>query len=176
MKPIAILLGLSLFTSTTSYACEPQFSSHYTDLSKNCQWKFQEKDLEEGQDNDLICTGYGGYQLLIMFNAEDTLLSVVQADDQGPRYALNIPDYQKGMIEWRMADDLPFAIIARSRSYDANSKAVNSLEIRGLGEFAELNTSVDTRMKNANEIARSRADKGYLKQSKKRCEPVQPAN
>ena len=159
------LFILFTFISLHTSAEEVQFSSMYTDLSKDCKWAFKESDLKEGQDNSLSCRGYDGFNLYIDFSATDTFLVAKKSDaDFVLDSEILIPNHQKGMVEWRMANKKPFAIIARSKKSEIENDKKNStfLVIRGLKGFESLNASINaTGNTRANDEARNLADNAY---------------
>ncbi len=107
----------------------PVFTSEYTDLAKDCRWAFDQATLAEGQDNALRCRGTGGYRLFIYFSAESAVLSVENAQQTLVfESGLTLTNYQRGKVEWRIADGRPFAIIARIKN---SGEQPEMLEIRG---------------------------------------------
>ncbi len=151
MKNILISLTLLAITTSSFAANKPVYTSAYTDLARDCKWQYAEKDLQEGQDNALICKGNGVYELLIDFSAEDALLSVrkVGSSDYALSPSIKMADYKKGKIEWRLVNGQPFAIIVRA-PLDAGKPA---LAVRGLLGFEAINAVVSN-----NKKAREAAD------------------
>jgi hypothetical protein len=146
-------------------ASETRFSSKYTDLSKDCKWAFKEKELREGQDNSLSCRADGAYYLGFDFaaNATGVWVSNTKADFHLGTFV--IPSAAKGMIEWRMANNKPFAIIIRAagQNMDGNP-GPERLFVRGLIGYEFIETAIPTKGNvQANEEARNFADGAYLK-------------
>ena len=69
-KRISIIITLEA-SAATVFAEDAQvaFSSAYTQLSKECKCAYSESELSEGQDNALLCKGFGKYQIFIYFSA-----------------------------------------------------------------------------------------------------------
>jgi hypothetical protein len=143
-----------------------QFSSAYTDLSKDCEAVEADKDLQEGQDASFRCKGPGAYRLFIFFSANENILTVEKgASKQALAFQITIPDFEKAKIEWRLADGRPFAMIARSGSPAARN--LQTLEVRGLKGFEKLEFSLNLKqVNNANQLARKHADAAYLTKMK----------
>ena len=153
------LSAAGLFAAVSASAARagdaPVFASAYTDLAADCRAAFGE--IEEGQDMPLRCAGPNGRSLYIYFSAEATYLQVEAAGDSAPQLArpLRLSDYDRGKVEWRLADGIPFAIIVRVRTNEGRQ----TLEIRGLGAHRAIAESIDTaRRSSANADARSEAD------------------
>ncbi|MFZ2266292.1 MAG: hypothetical protein WAV95_01810 [Azonexus sp.] len=149
-------------------AAEPRFSSKYTDLSKDCKWAFKESELREGQDNSLSCRADQAYYLGFDFAANTTgvWVSNTKADFHLGTFVIHSP--QKGMIEWRMANNKPFAIIIRAagQNMDGNP-GPERLFVRGLIGYEFIEAAIPTKGNNrANEEARNFADGAYLKWQK----------
>ncbi len=141
-------------------AVEPRFDSVYTDLAQACKPAFDDNEVEEGQDMPLRCRGPGDASLYIYFSAENAFLQVETATGTSQlAQALLISDYDRGKVEWRMADGTPFAIIVRVRK---DKKRSETLEVRGIGPQRRLTASIEVAGRaGANEAARALADDGY---------------
>jgi hypothetical protein len=162
-------------------AAGPAFTSVYTDLNKDCQAAVKESELTEGQDMPLKCKGYGGYYVSIGYSAMASHVGVQMEGDE---------DYQLGLInagigysdepgrkvEWRMADGKPFAVIVRATSYDEEKaqqtgespyqdkyKTGESLLVKGLKGYEQIDLKVDAKDPKANEKAREMADSNFVK-------------
>jgi hypothetical protein len=153
----------------------PLFSSHYTNIQKEC------KDAETGKYDagarDILgtCPAFHDYQATINWSAANGCLFIQrlgpprdQDDTALPAIACDRgAAITERMLEWRSANGQPFAVIVRHSDWDerdsAHPKNVGQrLVVRGLTGFESINTSVDTRKEpRANEIARARADDGY---------------
>jgi hypothetical protein len=152
----------------------PLFSSHYTNIQKEC------KDAETGKYDagagDILgtCPAFHDYQATINWSAANGCLFIQrlglprdQDDTALPAIACDRgAAITERMLEWRSANGQPFAVIVRHSDWDerdsAHPKNVGQrLVVRGLTGFESINTSVDTRKEpRANEIARARADDG----------------
>ena len=80
-------------------------------------------------------------------------------------------DPQRAVVEWRLVDGEPFALIVRSRPpvFDDEGRAqpgpLTTLEVRGIGSRIALVASVDVaQTRDANTAARARADAGWAMQ------------
>jgi hypothetical protein len=173
---LAILLSLgTLAQRTQSKTSAPKFSSVYTDLSKQC--KNAVKSVGEGQDMPLKCKGYGGYEIGIGYSAMSSHLGVQMVG--GDMVVSVIPQplsyYDNKKVEWRLADGKPFAVIIRVNrykdeggsldigSYSEQNKTGESLLVKGLKGYENIDGAVDARMPDANVKARQLADQSYGK-------------
>jgi hypothetical protein len=154
--PLVAMMGFA----TCATAAEPRFDSAYTDLAQACKPAFDENEIEEGQDMPLRCRGPGGASLYLYFSAEETFLQVeTDAGTSQLAQALRINDDDRGKVEWRMADGVPFAIIVRVRKITGRAE---TLEVRGIGQHRALTGSVEASGRaDANAAARALADEGY---------------
>ncbi len=154
MEKLLALMTLT-FLATSSFAENIiVYSSAYTDLAHDCKWQYLEKNLQEGQDNALICKGAGEYEALIDFSMDDSYLHVLKTNTVAFTISTDIrlADYKKGKIEWRLANEKPFAIITRTKL----GAKKTLLSIHGLHGFDVLSATANN---NAN--ARTIADKFY---------------
>lgn len=173
---LAILLSLSVAANRTeSRTSTTQFSSVYTNLSKQCKSAF--KSVGEGQDMPLKCKGYGGYEIRIDYSAMSANLRVqpVKGEAVVNLMAQPLSYYDKKNVEWRQADGKPFAVIVRVNRYkdesgniDADTfseqnKTGESLLIRGLKGYEYVDGAVDAKTPDANAKAREMADAQYKK-------------
>lgn len=156
MSPWFLLL-LSLHGATPAAA--PRFDSVYTDIGKDCQ----ALSTPEGGDESWSCRGPEELVVRIDFSAADAALNTVM-DMQGVEQPLDSGivglDTEKGVIEWRLVDDLPIALIVRSTPVvyaddgSARRGSAQTLEIRGLNRLLGFTASIDTRATpNANALA-----------------------
>jgi hypothetical protein len=168
---LMILLLVSGATAGYAEDAKVSFSSAYTQLSKECRWAYSESELSEGQDNALLCKGFGKYQIYIYYSATDSFLSIRLKDDPDTvifESAIRGIDEKKGAVEWRLANGIPFAVIVRSRQYaspeEGGKPVKESLVIRGLGKYSKISGLVQVNKNtNANEKARRLADDGFKK-------------
>lgn len=171
MVRAALVLGL--WTSADLWAA-PRFDSSYTRLAAACVELPQPPEYE-GQDPASDCPGPDGYRLRLYHSAADTHLVVVRpiSGESGEVLDSLIEgvsgiDPQRAVVEWRLADGVPFAIIARSRPpiFDDEGMAqpgpLTTLEVRGIGARIALVESVDVaQTADANTVARKQADAGW---------------
>jgi hypothetical protein len=96
-------------------------------------------------------------------SAADSYLQIeAAASDAQLAQALQLSDYDRGKVEWRMADGVPFAIIVRIRKGRGRAE---TLEVRGIGSHRAIAGSVRVAGRaNANAEARMLADRGYAAQ------------
>jgi hypothetical protein len=168
---LPVLLFVLLASTVDAAEKTLVFTSGYTYLSRECKWAYAEKDLAEGQDNALICRGFGNYQIFIYFSAMDSYLSVRLKDSPDSSafdQAIGGIDEKAGVVEWRMAGKVPFAIIVRSREYSSPEEGRKLLKetliIRGLGQYSDISGLVNVKNNvNANEKARTLADDAFMK-------------
>jgi hypothetical protein len=151
----------------------PDFSSVYTDLSKDC--KAAVKRVAEGQDVPLRCKGYGGYEIIIDYSAMSAHLRIQST--HGEQAASVAPQplsyYDKKKLEWRLAKGKPFAIIVRGDRYKDESGNIDAdtyspqnvtgtyLFVVGLKGHEYINGKIDVKTPNANAMAREMADAGF---------------
>lgn len=173
---LAVMCSLSFAARTAATKSSPTttFSSVYTDLNKECKNAF--KSVGEGQDMPLRCKGYGGYSVYIYYSAFGSHIAIESKNksDDSPAIASQALDYsdQKGRkVEWRMADGKPFAVILRLSNYQENSEGDNpyqekyktgeSLIVKGLKGYEQIDFTLDAKSPDANAKAREMADQAY---------------
>lgn len=172
----AILLSLgTLAQRTPSRTYATQFLSVYTDLSKQCRNAF--KRVGEGQDMPLKCKGYGGYEIGIGYSAMSShlVISPVGGDAVVSVMSQPLSYYDNKKIEWRLANGKPFAVIIRVNRYKDESgnidagtyaeqnKTGESLLVKGLKGYENIDGAVDAKLPDANAKARQLADQSYGK-------------
>jgi hypothetical protein len=156
---------------------QPQFSSAFTDLSKECRNAF--KSVGEGQDMPLKCKGYGPYYVYIFYSAFASHLSIKTTGSDDFIYLapekLNYSDQKDSRIEWRLADGQPFAVILKVSHYDDKAQEMGAnpyqdkykigevLLIIGLKGHRDIDFQVDANTPDAPAKARGLADHAYLK-------------
>ncbi len=168
MKPISSLfyvmsrgaLAATMGLAMNAVAAEPRFDSVYTDLAQACKSAFEDSEIEEGQDMPLRCRGPGDASIYIYFSAEAAYAQIETAAGASQlEQAVLIGDYDRGKVEWRMADGVPFAIIVRIRK---NNERPETLEVRGIGPHGALSGSIKVAGRaDANAAARALADEGF---------------
>jgi len=161
----------------------PVFSSTYTDLEKGCRNAFRKSEIAEGGDMPSLCKGAGDYSVSIFFSAASSHMEVVKGPPGGERtFHLSLAatplagGSQTQKIEWRLANNRPFAVIYRNALYRNAEAAMSGLEpavktgdvlvVKGLDGFGNIDASIDPRKEpQANERARAAADAGYVSAS-----------
>ena len=155
------------------------FTSQYTDLKTGCRAAFTLKKGEtvQGDDMPLKCRGLGGYDIRIDYSAASSSLRLQRGDDSSGAISLGMQpiDYdRKHKIEWRLANGTPFAIIFRvdkSKSeqpeemWRPENKSGESLLIKGLKGYEQIDFELDAKTANANVKAREMADAAYAKKN-----------
>ncbi|MCH8330678.1 MAG: hypothetical protein IH946_04745 [Bacteroidetes bacterium] len=155
------------------------FSSEYSDFSDEFCVGFDSP--EPGSDGWEECKGKGNYKIHIYYDHYgDRIAHVLDIDGE---FMTDLVASDCGMrqnygekLEWRFADGEPFACIIRVHCFDQEEKEKGELEfynlneyllVRGLQGYVYINTDVDVKKNpNANEVARSIADKGYKRKNK----------
>ncbi|MBC7910891.1 MAG: hypothetical protein H7Y30_10355, partial [Pyrinomonadaceae bacterium] len=143
----------------------------------DCKTLEEPAGVEEGGDPAGECKGYGGYKISIGYSAAAAHLAVENSKNPNESIELGT-DYgsygSKGeMVEWRMANDKPFAVIIRigkykntddPASYYADKNRTGStLVIKGLKGWEHIDFKVDGATPKANEKAREMADQNFSK-------------
>lgn len=147
---------------------ETKFSSAFTSFKKDCKDKFS--DIEEGQDMPMICNGPDKYKIEINYSACCEYIQIASNNN----FLFNLPSQiistvDNRVLEWRLANGKPFAIILRIDKYNGDialdaKKVREVLLVKGLSEFSEINYETDIKGKsNPNQEARSLADRSYMR-------------
>lgn len=167
-----VLLGILslLLTSAPAGAqsvsdSKTKFSSVYTDTKKDCR----------GAEPLFTCKGYGGYQIKLGIGGvfADARVESLKSED-----GLPVADRQSiawnPVIEWRLANGKPFALILRVEVNDPDAdipkKIGEELAVIGLPGFEEIGETIDAKEPKANEKARELADRGFLANESDRTE------
>jgi hypothetical protein len=157
-----LCLSVLLLHFAFAAAAGPRFDSAYTDLAKACRAAFDENEVEEGQDIPSRCDGPAHLSLYIDYSAMHAHLRVEDADGHDlleNAVTMRMDDVDRGKVEWRMADSVPFAVIVRVRDGDGDA-GTQTLEVRGIGTYRDLSASVDANGNaKANIEARALADR-----------------
>ncbi len=170
--------GIPRAQATNGAPRATQFSSVYTNLNSECKNAFKESEVNEGSDMPLRCTGYGGYYIYIWYSAWASQIAVQMKGNEDvsiflAMQPLNYSDEKGRKIEWRMADGKPFAVIARISNYsdkagadggnpfDPKYKTGESLVVKGLKGYENIDGTIDAKTPDANAKARQLADEKY---------------
>lgn len=167
---VVVVAALLSWQDATRAVAPAQFDSSYTRLGEACG-EVPGSTSDDGQDPLLSCAGPGGYWLYLSFSAADAALNVGKAatpDSQLLEGSIPGIDSEKGVVEWRLADGQPVALIVRSTPVEFDDQGMpragqqQTLEIRGLGVLAGFSDSVDVRTTAAaNSVARARVETTY---------------
>ena len=177
---IFILIALSaasVFAQRNNHKNQkPKFSSLYTNLEKDCK-------VVPGPADAIECKPVGAYRIRAGYGAVTENIWVETVDREislqlSPSKDGNLTQ-SAGMIEWRLANGKPFAVIARFAFYDAakvgeamggdssffqdNFKTAEVLIVKGLKGYDRIDFEVNAKQPNANLKLREMADKAYLK-------------
>jgi hypothetical protein len=165
-----LVLFISSVEAQKTNQTAPKFSSRYTNLRKDCKVT----PGENGSDGSSDCRGVGGYRILIGYSAAAEMIAAELPDKSG-NIMLDthdiFSDYSKIKIEWRMANEKPFAVIMRvfkygdekKNEYDYWGKKIGEeLKVIGLKGFENIDFRVDAKTPDANLKARELADSGFL--------------
>lgn len=165
---IVIAISIFVLAAAVSAQKKPKFTSVYTSMGAGC------KVLRggEGQDDAKVCQGPGGYQVRIYSAAEATFINAEKkgTDESYPIVNVGLDfNESKVKLEWRLANDKPFAVIIRVPKYDGRTddkpgmgKVIGEeLFVSGIGDKEFIAESFDAKKPDANAKARAAADKGY---------------
>jgi hypothetical protein len=157
-------------------AQSPRFSSLYTNLKTECQPAIKLKRGEELEgDMPLRCKGYGGYEIRVGYSAMSSQFSInrIGSDSEDVVVSTMQPlNYDlKRKVEWRLANGKPFAVIYRidltkgttadADMWSAENKTGESLVVKSLKGFEEIEFEIDAKNPQANVKAREMADSAY---------------
>ena len=156
--------GVLLIFPAASLCAAPVFDSFYTHIAKDCEALSMPEN--DGGDESWSCRGPDELVVRIDFSAADAALNWVmdmQGVEQPIASGIMGIDTDKGVIEWRLVDELPIALIVRSTPmvFDdqggAHRGPQQTLEIRGLNRLMGFTASIDTHATpEANEVARQK--------------------
>ncbi len=172
----AALPGLLLSPCRTS--AQPQFSSGFTHLHRDCRNALRGEG--EGEDIPLKCKGVGRYYVFVYYSAHASHIAIKTTGREDFVYVTPAPfDFagqKDSVIEWRLADGKPFAVIVKVARYNvdkAQAKGDNPFQpqykigdfvlVKGLFGFEPINYSLNTKT-TPDALARARqlADAAYL--------------
>ena len=152
----------------------PRFSSAYTNLTKcgSGLTKAEEKEAEEhGSDIPTRCKGLAGYDVYVYYSACTSEFSL-EKGEQRISLATQAVSWKQKVVEWRLANEKPFAIIMRAYDYAGNELCATggrvtneSLIVKGLKGYEHIDGKIDAKTTDANVKARELADAGYGKKT-----------
>lgn len=167
---VVVVAALLSWQDASRAVAPAQFDSSYTRLGEACSEE-PGSTAGEGQDPLLRCAGPGGYWLHLSFSAADATLNVGKAaapDSQLLEGSIPGIDTENGVVEWRLSDGQPVALIVRSTPLEFDDQGMlrtgqqQTLEIRGLGVLEGFSDSIDVRATaEANAEARARVETAY---------------
>jgi len=138
-RALAVLLLVG-----TAHAGKPKLTSVFTPLppSKVCK----------AAEDKLQCPGKGDYAITVGKSDTGSYIRVQKGE-----LVIDLPDGKLGrQLEWRMADGVPFAVIASISDGDGTR-----LVVRGLEGFGAIGGQVDAKEKRAAKKAQQLADTGF---------------
>src|SRR5437899_12187681 len=142
-RPVIILI-LTAWTVTAilgqGVKADTKFSSLYTDTTKQCK----------GEEPMFTCTGYGGYRLVMGIGG---VFANARVESAKTGFTVSIAEHQSvgwnPVVEWRMADGVPFAIIVRADENDPDAnipkKTGEKLIVTGLKGYEHIAGTVDAK-------------------------------
>ncbi|MBK8802169.1 MAG: hypothetical protein IPN71_08975 [Fibrobacteres bacterium] len=158
--------------ASLAFTAQAGITSSYTNMETDCQDAFPESELHEGSDMPKLCKGPKGYYAEEYYSAAGTYRNI-KPERKGPslfRRAIvpdncPIPVYGK-MLEWRLRNGSPFAVIQRVTCYEMSERGggrgeriSESLLVRELHGAKREGEVEALRTPNANVRAREIADK-----------------
>lgn len=175
MKNLILLILFTAFSAVSINAQVAKMTSVYTNLKTDC--RAEEKIVAD--EVPFICKAVGGYRArIIPAGAWAEMIEII--DLQGETVAsLGTHGYGystggKRMLEWRLANGKPFAVIFRVNKFDSEASLENgdspyldkykigeSLIVRGLDGYGQIDFEVDGKTKNANLAAQKKADENF---------------
>lgn len=174
MTKLILFIVIAAFSVISANAQVAKMTSVYTNTQTDC--KAEEKS--EGDEVPFICKAVGGYRLrIIPAGAQAEMLEIVDKDGETVTSLGNVGygyTSSKRMLEWRMANGKPFAVIFRVNIYDERKatdagdnpylpqyKTGEKLLVRGLTGYSQIDFEVDGKEKNANATAQKLADENF---------------
>lgn len=175
MKSILYAICAILIFTAVADAQSAKMSSVYTDMANEC--RAEKKSVDE--EVPFICKAVGQYRARVTpAGAYEETLEIVDFSGETAVTIGNFPygtSTRKGrMLEWRMANGQPFAVIFRSSVFDteraerdgenpnlAKYKIGERLLVIGLPGHGQIDFEVDAAKKNANAEAQRLADSNF---------------
>ncbi|MEK7724132.1 MAG: hypothetical protein AAB336_07290 [Acidobacteriota bacterium] len=174
MKKLILFTIVAVFSVISADAQIAKMTSVYTNTQTDC--KAEEKS--EGDEVPFICKEVGGFRLrIIPAGAQAETLEVVNKQGETVASLGNVGygyTSSKRMLEWRMANGKPFAVIIRIFTYDEQKaldagdnpylpkyKTGEKLLVRGLTGYSQIDFEVDGKDKTANVKAQNLADSNF---------------
>lgn len=175
MKNLIYLSLLIVFCAISFNAQSAKMTSVYTNLKTDCQ----PESKVAADEVPFICKAVGGFRVRIIPAGawaetieivDKNKETVVSLGTHGYGYSL----VGKRMVEWRLANGKPFAVIFRVNKYNSETAGDNgdspyldkyktgeALIIRGLTGYSQIDFEIDAKDKNANSKAQNLADSNF---------------
>lgn len=175
MKNFIFIALFTIFCAFSANAQVAKMSSVYTNLKVDCKPESKVVDQEVA----FICKAVGGFRIRINpAGAWAETIDVVDAQKETVAslgtHGYGYSTAPKRMVEWRMANGKPFAVIFRINEYDEEKamedgdnpyldkyKTGEKLIVRGLTGYSQIDFEVDAKEKNANVKAQKLADENF---------------
>jgi hypothetical protein len=175
MSKLFIILALTFVFAILTNAQVAKMTSVYTNLQTDCK----AESKVEADEVPFICKGFGGYRVRI--NPAGAWAETIEIVDAKGETVTSLGTHGYGfstsgkkMLEWRMANGKPFAVIFRVNKYDSKKsiedgdnpfldkyKISEALLIQGLDGYSQIAFEVDAKEKNANAKAQKMADENF---------------
>ena len=157
MRTYAAAFGLGALLAAPTAAQPGRVTSVYTNLDvSRCT---RTAHVEEGSGTIWRCRGHAGIPLIVM--SGDDRYDIDAGEDNGEWEAPGRFSTPGPRIEWRLRGGRPFAIIYRLRLSGDDLPAASVLAVESIGRPGHagcLVAMIDGALRNANALARARAD------------------
>ncbi|MCD9189436.1 MAG: hypothetical protein LUM44_23695 [Pyrinomonadaceae bacterium] len=175
MKNFILIALCTIFCAFSANAQVAKMSSVYTNLKVDCK----PESKVEADEVPFICKAVGGFRVRIVpAGAWAEMIEIVDAQNKTAAslgtHGYGYSTAPKRMVEWRMANGKPFAVIFRINEYDQEKaseagdnpytekyKTGEKLIVRGLPGYSQIDFEVDAKEKNANVKAQNLADENF---------------
>jgi hypothetical protein len=175
MKRLLLFLLFAVIGVGSAKAQIARMSSVYTNLQTDCQAETK----VEADEVPFICKAVGGYRVRIVpVGAWAESIEIINKKGEivaslgNVGYGYSTAKNRK--LEWRMANGKPFAVIFRINTfntekameagdnpYSAKYKTGETLLVRGLAGYSQIDFEIDGKEKNANAKAQQKADENF---------------
>lgn len=175
MRNSLILAFLTFGLVFAANAQTVKMTSVYTNLKNDC--RAEQKIIAD--EVPFICKAVGGYRARII--PAGVWAESLEIVDAAKKTVASLGTHGYGysndgrrMLEWRLANGVPFAVIFRVNKYDSKTASESGdnpylnkykigevLIIRGLKNYSQIDFEVDGKSKNANFAAQKMADENF---------------
>ena len=175
IRVFLFLLTAALWAPRSSGAQESEigFSSDYTDFQRDCQ--YAAVPPSSGWERDLICRGFGGFNLYVAYHQEGVTLRILNGGPESIWMTLAEQgnDALQRRVEWRKANGRPFAVLYKENEYqppytegtpnfDKKYMRGQRFIARGLPGFESIDFSIEiSTTPHAAEMIRELSDNAY---------------